>query len=59
MLTQGTQIPKFWQKMTPNIGIMKKKPLQFEPFIMQNSNLNTFRAKYDGISSKYMTKQWG
>ncbi len=45
--------------MTPNIGIMKKKTLQFEPFIMKNNKLNTFRANHDGISSKYMAKQCG
>ena len=55
----GGQIPKFWQKNDPKYLYYAKKTLQFEPFIMQNNNLNTFRAKHDGISSKYMAKQWG
>jgi hypothetical protein len=37
--------------MTPNIGIMGITS-QVEPFIMQNTNSNTFRTKHDGISSK-------
>jgi hypothetical protein len=43
--------------MTPNIDIMGITS-QFDPFIIQNSNLNTFTAKYDGISSKCIAKNW-
>ena len=58
MGTPGGQIPIFWPKMTPNIGITKDIP-HLVHLIMQNHHKYTFRTKHDDNSSKWSAKQWG
>jgi hypothetical protein len=51
MDTPGGQIPTFWSKMTPDIGIIQITSL-LDHLIMQSNHKYTFTTKHDGISSK-------
>jgi hypothetical protein len=58
MDTPGGQIPTFWPKITPNIGIIQITSL-LDHLMMQSSHKYIFTTKHDGISSKLIAKQWG
>jgi hypothetical protein len=54
-VTLGGQLPKFWPKMTPNIGMPIAS--RFGPFDDIKWSQNIFGTKHDSISSKWIAKQ--